>query len=345
MTTGVRIASGVDPRLRPAEAARRCVELEQLGYDSVHLAETVHDPMATALLAAELTHAITLRTAVVVAFARSPTLLAYQALDAQIASSGRFELGLGTQIRQVIEGRYAMNWSSPVERLRDHVVAIRALLDAFIVGEQTSVATETLAIDRVPAYFNPGPAEGTIAPPILVGAVRPRMLAMAGSIADGVITHPTNSDRVAMATLVTPILTKAATDAGRPAPRVIASPNVVTGPDTASLQPELARQRQLFGFLLTTPAYTAALDRLGVPDLAGRLRQHLRDTGETGLGDILPDDVLDAIVPTATYANLPGLLTERYGAMVDELVVTLPAGINPTMATELIGELRSIPRR
>ena len=79
-----------------------------LGYDSVHLAETVHDPLATALLAAERTTTITLRTAVVVAFARSPTLLAYQALDAQVASNGRFELGLGTQVRQVIEGRYAM---------------------------------------------------------------------------------------------------------------------------------------------------------------------------------------------------------------------------------------------
>ena len=341
----MRIASGIDPRLGPLDAAARCAELEAMGYDSVHLAETVHDPLSIALLAAERTEVITLRTAVVVAFARSPTLLAYQALDAQVASRGRFELGLGTQVRQVIEGRYAMGWSRPVERLRDHVVAIRSLLAAFITGEPAGSETETLTIDRVPAYFNPGPHEGLGAPPILVGAVRPRMLAMAGAVADGVITHPTNSDALTINALVAPSLNAAATAAGRPTPRIIASPNVITGADRGSLADEHARQRQLMGFLLTTPAYGGILDRLGVPDLGERLRTHLHDHGEVGLGDLVPEVVIEAIVPCATFAELPDLLDERYAGAVDEIVVALPRSTSATVAADVISSLRSIPGR
>jgi probable F420-dependent oxidoreductase len=321
------------------------VELEAMGYDAAHLAETVHDPLAIALLAADRTHRITLRTAVVVAFARSPTLLAYQALDAQVASGGRFELGLGTQVRQVIEGRYAMRWERPVERLRDHALVVRSLIDAFLSGEPAGIATEMLTIDRVPAYFNPGPIDGVDAPPILIGAVRPRMLAMAGAIADGVITHPTNSDPAALSSLVGPVTEEHALQAGRPAPRLIASPNVVTGPDEASLVDELARQRQLMGFLLTTPAYGGVLDRLGVPEVADRLRRHLRAEGESGLGDLVPDAVMDAIVPCAPFAELPDLLAERYAGTVDELVVALPPSTPTAVAQSLLSSLRSIPGR
>jgi len=341
----VRIASGVDPRLGPLDAARRCAELEALGYDSVHLAETVHDPLSIALLAAERTETVTLRTAVVVAFARSPTLLAYQALDAQVASGGRFELGLGTQVRQVVEGRYAMAWSRPVERLRDHVVAIRQLLEAFVSGLPAAVATETLVVDRMPPYFTPGPFEGVAAPPLLVGAVRPRMVAMAGATADGVISHPTNSDAAALRSVLLPALEAAATEAGRAVPRVIASPNVVTGPNDQALRDELDRQRQLLGFLLTTPAYGAVLERLGVPDLGARLRHHLATKGEVGLAEVLPHDVLAAIVPTAPYGALPDLLAERYAGVADEVVVALPPDVAPSTATALLAELRAIPTR
>ena len=341
----MQIASGIDPRLRPHQAAQRCVELEVLGYDSVHLAETVHDPLATALLAAERTTTITLRTAVVVAVARSPTLLAYQALDAQVASNGRFELGLGTQVRQVIEGRYAMAWERPVARLRDHLLVIRSLLAAFVSGEPASARTETLVVDRVPAYFNPGPYEGASPPPLLVGAVQPAMMAMAAATADGIITHPTNSDPGALRSLMGPAVDQPAAGGGRTPPRLIASPNIVTGPDHEALEGELARQRQLMGFLLTTPAYGGILTRLGTPDLAGRLRDHLRLEGETGLGALVPSDVLAAIVPTAVYRELPDLLAARYGGIVDELVVALPGEIPRETALGLLQSLRTIPGR
>lgn len=342
----MRIASGLDPRLGPQAAAERVRALEVLGYDTVHLAETIHDPMITAVLAGAATDAITIRTAVVVAFARSPTLLAYQALDAQVASAGRFELGIGSQIRQAIEDRYAMAWSDPVGRLRDHVIALGSLMAAFAAGEPASASTEHIEIDRVPPYFNPGPLEVS-APPILVGAVRTKMTEMAGAFASGIITHPTCSDSGGIDEVVLPGIEAGARSMRRDVSevRVIASPNVVTGPTVESLGPGLERQRQLIGFLLTTPAYRAVLDRFGVPDLATALRSHLRRNGEVGLGSLVPDDVLAAIVPSAPFEGIAEVLAQRFGGRVDELVVTLPDDVEADIAQGVLADLRSIPTR
>jgi len=344
----MRLCCGIDPRLRPDEVAEQAALLESVGYDAVHLAETVHDPLAAALLVAEATQSIVIRTSVVVAFARSPTLLAYQALDAQRISDGRFELGLGTQIRQVIEDRYAMTFSPPRARLRDYVIAIRSLMAAFISGEAATVETEHVTVSRVPAYFNPGPLDGITPPPVLVGAVRPRMLEMAGEHGDGVITHPTNSDSLYLRSVVYPAIAKGAALAGRDpsAVRIVASPNVVTGPDWDSLQGELTRQRKLLGFLLTTPAYSSVLERLGCPELGEQLRAQLRDHGDAQLGELIPDFVLGSIVPAAPFEELPELLTQRYGGLVDDLVVRLPPGADghPRWSA-VLASLKEIPGR
>ena len=121
----MRVYSGMDPRLParrrwpPTPAGWR-----RLGFDGLHVAETVHDSLAVALLAAEHTERITVRTSVTLAFPRSPTLTAYAAWDLAAYSRGRFQLGLGTQIRQNIEDRYGMAWAEPVARLREYVEAL-----------------------------------------------------------------------------------------------------------------------------------------------------------------------------------------------------------------------------
>ena len=98
----------MDPRLSLPDAIVHAQRVERLGYDGLHVAETVHDALGVALLVAEHTERITVRTSVALAFTRSPTLLAYAAWDLSKLSGGRFELGLGTQIRQNIEDRYGV---------------------------------------------------------------------------------------------------------------------------------------------------------------------------------------------------------------------------------------------
>ena len=91
----MKVYAGMDPRLALRDAVTHAQRVERLGYDGLHVAETVHDSMAVALLVAEHTERIVVRTSVTLAFTRSPTLLAYAAWDIARLSGGRFELGLG----------------------------------------------------------------------------------------------------------------------------------------------------------------------------------------------------------------------------------------------------------
>src|SRR5919205_2631725 len=106
----MKVYAAMDPQLPLADVPAYGRRVEHLGFDGLHVAETIHDSLALALLALEHTTRITVRTAVTLAFVRSPTLVAYTAWDLSVLSGGRFELGLGTQIKQNIEGRYGMPW-------------------------------------------------------------------------------------------------------------------------------------------------------------------------------------------------------------------------------------------
>src|SRR5207302_8646435 len=94
----VKVYAGMDPRMPLREVGGYARRVEAMGYDGLHVAETVHDAFAASLLAAEHTTRIAIRTSVALAFVRSPLLTAYAAWDLARFSDGRFELGLGTQI-------------------------------------------------------------------------------------------------------------------------------------------------------------------------------------------------------------------------------------------------------
>jgi alkanesulfonate monooxygenase SsuD/methylene tetrahydromethanopterin reductase-like flavin-dependent oxidoreductase (luciferase family) len=104
----MRVYVALDAELPLAAVPAYARRVEQLGFDGIHIPETIHDSLAVALLALEHTTRITARTAVTLAFVRSPTLIAYTAWDLSTLSGGRFELGLGTQIKQNIQDRFGM---------------------------------------------------------------------------------------------------------------------------------------------------------------------------------------------------------------------------------------------
>ena len=191
----MRVYAGMDPRLSLPEAVAHAQRVERLGYDGLHVAETVHDSMAVALLVAEHTERIVVRTSVTLAFARSPTLLAYAAWDIAKLSGGRFELGLGTQVRQNIEDRYAVPFGDdPVGRLGDYVGAVRAAFASFASGAAPAYESPHYRVTRMQPYFNPGPDAATQPPPIYLGGVQRKACALAGAVADGFVSHPTNSN-------------------------------------------------------------------------------------------------------------------------------------------------------
>lgn len=145
--------------LGPAEIGAFAARAERLGFDTLHVSETIHDPFTVAAFAVQATTAITVRTSMVLAFPRSPMITAYAAWDLARLSGGRFQLGIASQVRGNIVGRFSTTWSEPVSRMADYIRALRAIFHAFQTGERLNYVGAHYTFDTLQSYFNPGPLD------------------------------------------------------------------------------------------------------------------------------------------------------------------------------------------
>jgi probable F420-dependent oxidoreductase len=304
----------------PAMARRA----EALGFDGVHVAETFHDAFIVAQLVIGATERVRVRTSVALAFPRSPMITAYAAWDLQALSGGRFQLGIGTQVKGNIEGRFSVPWTDPVGRMADYVDSLRAIFAAFTANGPLHHEGPHYRFTRLQPYFNPGPlAEGP--PPIWLGAVGPRMWRLAGARADGVMTHPTSSDPLLLQTQCLPALLAGLDDAGRDrnAVEVVVGTAMITGRDLEAVAAERERQRRLLAFLYSTPSYRPALELRGLGDVHEQLHRMSLAGEWNDLTAVLTDAVVDQLVPCAVYGDLAGVLRDRYGSWVDGLRLSI----------------------
>ncbi len=264
--------------------------VEGLGFDTIHVPETVHDPFTVAALMATATERIGLRTSMVVAFARSPMVTAYSAWDVASLSGGRFQLGVASQVRGNVVGRFSSEWSEPVGRLEDYVRALRAIFAAFQSGEPLLHEGPHYRFDRLQPYFNPGPLDSG-PPEIWTGGVNRRMCELAGRVSDGFVCHPTSSHPDVLRALILPALGDR--------PRVVAGPQPLISPTATQLE---ERRREL-AFLYSTPAYRPQLEALGL--------------------DAWSDDALDRVVPIGTHDEVVAILEDWYGGLVDGIVLAV----------------------
>lgn len=300
--------------------------VEALGFDGLHVSETIHDPYAAALLAAEHTDRITIRTAIALAFPRSPMSTAYATWDLAQFSGGRFELGLGTQIRQNIEDRYGVPWSDPVGRMREYIEALETIYQSFRAGSHLDYQGRHYRFKRLQPYFNPGPAPSVTPPAIWLGGVNEGICELAGSRAAGLITHPTNSDPRYLEEICLPSIRRGAARSGRDVAdfQVVVCVDVATGSSEEDLVAERERQRRLFAFLYSTPPYRRTLELYGWEDVGERLRRLVRAAQWEHLHKVITDEMLDVLIPVGPYDTLPKILLERYGALADGIAVSLP---------------------
>ena len=310
------------PLREVAAYARRA---EALGCDGLMVPEAVSDGILAATLALEHTERLRVATGVVVAFARSPMLLAQDAWSLAELSGGRFELGLGPQVRGNVEGRFGMPWSAPAARMRDYVGAVRAVFECWTEGTELHYESESYSLTRMQPFFRPDPLpEGP--PPVLLGAIGPRMTRVAGEVADTLLTHPTNSTAAFVRDVVRPALAEGSRVAGRAADavRVIAGPMVATGATHAEVAAEREAARQVLAFTFSTPAYRATLDHHGWGELSDRLREGARSGDWASMNGLISGEMLDVMVPSAPYAGIAALLTERYAGLADVVTLRLP---------------------
>ncbi|MGA8310000.1 MAG: TIGR03617 family F420-dependent LLM class oxidoreductase, partial [Terriglobales bacterium] len=167
---------------------------EALGYDCLWTSETQHEPFLPLAVAATVTSSIKLGTSIAVAFPRSPMVLAYTAWDLQKASSGRFILGLGSQVRAHNQRRFSVKFESPGPKLREVVLALRAIWECWQSNTPLKFEGQFYKFDLMTPFFNPGPiAHPKI--PVYIAGVNRYMCEVAGEVCDGLHVHPFHSPR------------------------------------------------------------------------------------------------------------------------------------------------------
>ena len=244
-------------------AAGQAKELESAGYSGSWTAETDHDPFLPVALAAEHTSTIELGTAIAVAFARNPMLLANIGWDLQAFSKGRFILGLGSQIKPHITKRFSMEWSHPAPRMREMILAMRAIWDPWQNGTPLEFRGEFYTHTLMTPVFTPGPNPHGL-PPVYLAAVGPQMLEVAGEVGDGLLVHPFATPHF-IASEVLPAFERGIARAGAPrAARAVSCQVIVaTGLDRKECEHNLRQARGQVAFYASTPAYRPVLDAHG----------------------------------------------------------------------------------
>ncbi len=252
------------------EAASAAVKSETEGYDGWWAFETQIDPFLACAVAAERTETVEIGTSIVVAFARNPMTVALQANDVQSLSGGRFTLGLGSQIKPHIERRYSMTWSKPAARMREFVLAIRAIWECWESGGELDFEGEFYTHNLMPPFFNPGPnPHGK--PRIMLAAVGPLMTEAAGEVGDGLLCHAFSTERyLREATL--PALERGFEKAGRTREGFeITAPAFIVARDTEEERAEGVQfVKQQIAFYGSTPAYRPGARAARLGRAAGR---------------------------------------------------------------------------
>jgi probable F420-dependent oxidoreductase len=320
-----RAYASIHQRTSPSEVGALAQRAEAAGYYGLNVADGVHDGLLIAAMALNATTRLEVLLGVLVAFPRSPMTVAHAAWDLQAASRGRFELGLGPQVRGNIVGRFSTPWAPPAPRMREYVESLRAIFACFQDGGALRFEGEHYRFTRLQPFFNPGPIEHPDIP-IVLGAVGPRMTAVAGEVADGLLTHPTNTHPRFLREVTLVRLREGAARTKRAAHDVMLmlTPLIATGVDAEQTREEREKQRQLLSFVYSTPAYWPTLELFGWRDRGERLHQLTREGRWAEMPLLITDEMLDELVPTAPYAEIGDVLRERYAGLGSSITFPLP---------------------
>jgi probable F420-dependent oxidoreductase len=337
----VRIETTLGAQRLP-EIIERTRSIEKLGYDRITCPELSRDPFLPLTLAAEHSSSVELATSVAIAFPRSPTTIAHLGRDLNDLSTGRFVLGLGTQVKGHIQRRFASEWGSPGPRFRDYIGAVRAVWDSWDFESSLNYEGEFYQLSLMTPEFSPGPSEYR-RPPIQIAGVNTYNLRLAGEVCDGVRVHPF-ATRKYLEEAIWPAVREGARRSGRD----LATFEMIGGGfiATGSSSDEVARNREdaryRIAFYGSTRTYLPVLAAHGWEDLNENLRRLVGAGKWDELADAVPDEVLDEFCISGTYAEILPLIRERYEGLVDTLAIDTPANARDDDFARLLGDIRSL---
>jgi probable F420-dependent oxidoreductase len=311
-----------NPLTSVAELARAA---DELGFAALWTPETAHNAFLPLALAAEHSQRLAIGTAVAIAFPRSPMVTAQIAWDLAGYSGGRFILGLGTQVRAHVERRFSAAFDQPVARLRDYILALRAIWQSFQSGARLNYRGEFFQHTLLSPFFNPGPIERPTIP-IYIAGVNSGLAQLAGELCDGFHVHPLTTATYLREQLRPQIATGAAKAGRDPSACVVAgSAFVITGADRATVERTRAFVTQQIAFYASTPTYRPVLECHGWAGIGEALSQLASQQRWAEMPALVSAEMLDAFAVEAPPERLGAALRERYDGLLDRVgIYSLP---------------------
>jgi probable F420-dependent oxidoreductase len=263
-------------------------------------------------------------TNVAIAMPRSPMHLAHTAHDLQRMSGGRFRLGLGSQIRPHIENRYGATWSPPAARMREIVLAVKAILGSWQDGTPLHFEGEHTRHTLMPPTFVPGPNPYGV-PPVLLGALGPVMTRTAGEVADGLLVMPFHSyNHFRNRTL--PAVDEGLSRSGRTREDFAILPQAIVAMGRTDAEMEAAEVgvRGLLAFYGSTPAYRPVLEVEGWADVQPELNA-LSKTGDVAaMTALVSEPMVQTLAVRGTPEQCAAELRRRFGDVADRVCAYFP---------------------
>lgn len=314
-------------------------DLERVGYNRAFSFEAKHNPFIPLAVAGEHTSTIELGTAIAIAFARTPMTLANAAWDLQTVTGGRMTLGLGSQIKPHIEQRYSMPWTRPVGRMRELVLGIRAIWDAWETGNPLSFDGEFYTHTRMIPAFDPGPNPYGL-PKIFTAGFGPQMTSIAGEVADGFLVHPVNT-RDSLQKITLPAIEAGAQRAGRVLDdvEIVCVTIVVTGSTEEEFSNSKEAVRNQLAFYGTTPAYLPVFEMHGYGDLHPDLKRMAKENRWPEMAALIDDDLIETIAVVGKPADISDKIRKRLSGISDSVSLVNNRAPDPNHFAEVVAGL------
>lgn len=312
------------------------------GFNGLWTTESSHDPFLPLAVAASVESEMDLGTSIAVAFARTPMTIATVSHHLQVASGGRFIIGLGTQVKPHIEKRFGMPWSRPAARMAEFVDALYAIWRCWDEGEPLDFRGEFYQHTLTTPFFQPPPTP--LGPPrVFVAAVGQLMTEVVGAHADGLLVHSFTTERylreVTLPTLERGLQARAQT----PDTFEVVLPGLVaTGDTEEAMETSIRRIRRQIAFYASTPAYRPVLELHGWEDLQPEMNRLSKLGQWREMRDLVDDEMLYTFAVVAEPRALAARIAERFEGLADRFSFYNPLPGPPEEVGEIVRELNAV---
>jgi probable F420-dependent oxidoreductase len=335
----MKIDASLPDDLRAVAGAAR--DYERSGYSGVWTGETRHDPFMQCLTALGGTESVTVGTAIAIAFARTPMTLANVGYDLAEYSGGRFVLGLGSQVKPHIERRFSMPWSHPAARMREFVLAMRAIWACWTDGTPLSFQGDFYTHTLMTPFFAPKPHDYG-PPPVYLAGVGPAMTEAAGEVADGFFVHPfTTVSYLREVTLPALLRGRAKRELTDLDGFTVCGPSFVTvGRTEEEMAAAVEGTKKQIAFYASTPSYRPVLELHGWGELQPELNALAKAGRWDEMGGLVTDEIMREFSVVGTPEEVSKGLGDKLDGIYDRLSLYTTYPVDDALLTPIVDGAR-----